>query len=308
VTEEGDRAGRPKDDDPPGDATPDDPAEEEVPPAKIVTIEDLADEPSPYLSLNGSSLDEPDAVALFRVAAPIVTNRDGDAAFVGELLASVAKVLEGLGAEHGAVRLKRLEFHNSFDVLLTSSSAEVGRDRPLDGMSKERGAAERLKAILASRDEDALFAAVPRESDDLAVPLEGMLKLLVQTHAVLDYQTPQTRPVRIGYERAEAIYTTLLRSASPAPRHITLPGELIGAIIDTRDFKIRLAQAWENHRKIDGKFVAGLEETVAEFFQQPVMAGIRIDAEQHGIRSPKLHFTLDELRAPAQLSSLPFDT
>lgn len=276
---------------------------DEVPPPKIIKIEDYADVDSPYESLDGAILDRPDAVAAYRLDAESISSTDGEGVLVGDSVADLTRTIVELGGGHGQVRVQSIGFRNSMDVVfITTSEIEATLEGP---QSPELRAAQLLKRVLASRDVETLLALLKNADEALAKALESLLKLLYENRATIDLQTPRSPPIRVVPERAMALYTTLREQSVLSPDHVTLPGRLVGAISDTRDFKLRLDEQWRGRRVIEGKFAEDLGPAVERFFNQQVMAGLAFVEERRGVRSPHFNFTLESLRAPQLPQRLP---
>lgn len=276
---------------------------EEIPPPKIIKIEDLvdarledyADVTSPYESLNGSTLAAPDGVAVARLASPGITQDDGDGVLIGEAMADLAYVIGELGGTRGHVHVRQLAFVESVDLAFVTSgeieSTLTGAD------SRERRGALRLARALASEDAAALVEVLRGIHEPLAVRFEAMLKRLVESKVVLDLQTTHTeRPLRLGPERAAAIYHTLREPVDLAPARFTPLGKLVGAIADTRDFKLRLKSAWNGKRIIEGKFDEGLELAMEQLWNKDVQATIRAQEERRGVRTTHYRFWLEDIQ------------
>jgi hypothetical protein len=292
-------------DETPGGGDNDQPPPDEPPPPKIIKVEDLLrageifsfrDIESPYAELDADVLEEPDAVAVARLDAEYITARDGEGVLVGEAIADLTHVIDELSGSYGSLRVRRLEFTQSMDVFF-ATAGEV-EESLVGPTSKERRAAERLRQILGSADpQDLLERVGGSASDSLASGLEELLKLLVESRATLDLQTPGERPTRVVPEQALALYGAL-RTASELPsERVTRICQLVGAIADTRDFKVRLAEPWRGRRVLEGKFVPDLGSAVEQFFNRHVLARILVEGERRGIREPQWKFTLESLQA-----------
>lgn len=281
-----------------GDQAPD-----EVPPPTIIKIEDLADVRSPYSSLNGGKLSEPNAVGAFRLDSQYVSDHDGEGALIGKTLTDLTLVIDALAETQGQVRVGAFAFTHSMDVVFTT----VGKvETTLQGSeSNEMRAAERLKAILASRD-GGVLSRLLKGSDDALVPrLEELLKLLFEHGATLDMQTPGAEPIRIASERAAALYAYIRSTEAIPPQHFTAAGRLVGAFSDTRDFKLRLDDPWRGKKVIEGKYPPELETPVERFFNQQVVAQVAFEEERRNVKASRFKFTLDGLDSPLLPTRLP---
>ncbi len=278
--------------------TEDEPDPDEVPPPEIIKIEDCADAASPYESLNAPELDRDDAVAVARLDAQRISESDGEGVLVGESIADLTHVIHHLGGTHEQIRVQKLEFKRSVEVVFVTT-AEV-EDTLLGPSSKERAAAALLKQVLASADSETLLQLLTnvKAPEQLATRLEELLKLLFENDATLDLQTPNSPPIRVVPKRAQALYSSLRAQSALAPERFTRAGKLVGAFLDTRDFKLRLDDPWRRKNVIEGKFVPGLRPAIEQLFNQEVMAGVMVEGEHLGIRPPRLKFTLETLDAP----------
>jgi hypothetical protein len=279
------------------------PDEEEIPPPKIIKIEDYADISSPYRSLDGTTLAQPNGVAVARLASPEIGERDGDGVLIGESMADLAYVIGELGGTRGHVHVRELAFVASVDLAFVTSG-EV--EQTLTGAdSKERRGADRLARALASPSAHALLETLRGIDDSLAVRFEALLKRLAESKVVLDFQTPaRKRPLRVGPERATALYAVLRSPVELEPYRFTAIGRLVGAISDTKDFKLRLESPWQGRRVIEGKFKDGLERDMEQLWNKNVRADIYALEERRGVRTTSYKYRLEGIH-PA--STLPFE-
>jgi hypothetical protein len=131
--------------------------------------------------------------------------------------------------------------------------------------------------------------------------LEELLQLLVKNGATIDVQTPTATPIRVGPERAYALYCALRQPVALDPKPIVLPGRLVGAIADTQDFKLRLDERWNSRSVIEGKYRDGLEVQMERLWNKDVLAWISFVEERRGARAGQYRFTLNDLQASPRL-------
>jgi hypothetical protein len=273
---------------------------EAVPPPKIIKIEDFADTSSPYESLDTETLAAPNGVAVARMASPEIHDHEGEAVLIGESMADLAFIIGDLAGTRGNVHVRELEFVHSVDLaFVTSGEIEDTLTGPI---SKERLGADRLLRALTSESASALLETLRGVDEHLAVRFETLLQRLFAAQVTVDLQTSvRGRPVRIPPERSAALYQALRTPTHEAPRTLLLAGRLVGAIADTRDFKLRLHTAWNRRHVIEGKFEDGLEGAMEQLWNKDVLATVSVEEERRGVRTTSYRFRLEEIRASPQL-------
>lgn len=278
-----------------GNGLPDD---DEVPPPKIIKIEDSAGLNSPYESLDGEILTREDAVAVARLDAESITAEGGDGVLVGRSIADLAYIIGELGNHSGDVRVREVAFGGNVDIGFTATEVES----VLGGLdSASRRGAVRLVKALASADSASLLRTLDGVKEPLVVRLEALLKLLFKYQATMDMQTPSSAPARVVPERAYALYHALREPIILPHKQFVRAGRLVGAIADTKYFKLRLDEKWTNRSVIEGKFRDGLEVEMEGLWNKDVLAWITPVEERRGVRTGDYRFTLDALQAAPRL-------
>lgn len=274
--------------------------EDEVPPPKIIKIEDLADVNSPYPSLDGEILARREGVAVVRMDAESITSDDGDGVLIGKSVADFTYIIGELGGRRGSVRVREVAFRHSVDLAFTTAGEIVDT---LEGTeSQERRGARRLLSAFASLDIETLLKVLSGVDESLAVRLEELLHLLVEYRATLDMQISRdARPIRVRPERAYALYSALREPTTLPRRSFPAAGRLVGATADTRDFKLRLREPWNRKVVIEGKFLEGLEPEIERLFNREVLADVVYDEIRRGVRGADYRFTLEGLQASPRL-------
>ncbi|MEJ7788203.1 MAG: hypothetical protein WKF96_25675 [Solirubrobacteraceae bacterium] len=280
-----------------------DQADDEVPPPIIIKIEDSADLISPYDSLDGALLVRDDAVAVARIQADSISAEDGDGVLVGRAIADLSYIIGELAKRSGDVRVREVIFHNTVDSVDLGFIGTPVEETLLGRASVARPGAQRLLNALASTDLESLIKALAGVDESLVVRLEELLKLLFGYAAIIDMQTPGSKPTRIVPARSHALYRALREPTEQPPRGFVAAGRLVGAIADTRDFKLRLDDVWKGRRVLEGKFQDGLEVQMETLWNKEVRASITYEELRRGVRPPDYRFHLDDLQAAP---SLPF--
>ncbi len=279
------------------------------PDADKVKIEMSADTVSPHVSLNGTSLEGRERVAIARLEGAFLGSGQVRARLGFQLGETVARSLDALAGQADSLLVESIDLSEGLQMLFAGeldqdAQASMGAESP------PARAVEQLISLISMPDLESLSARLKVLDDEILRVLETLMRLIVQAQLDFDLQpAADVRPTRLSSARAGSYLRVLQQERADKDRPATLVGRLDGVIApddsEKREFRLTLQDKWERRSKIKGSFDQALTRQMKDLLFSDVIVTAEVSRHHHGERKPKTTFRVVTVRPLAPALALP---